>query len=132
MSDFTFKQIDKNEYETFMEGKSLNIFFKIPDGCKIEDYKIQKSDSDSEFLGSPSKAAYFEFTKAPDENAMSTISPLAGLNFLHKKYVKIEEHLFLTDNNGVTIDFEDGGISFKLEEIKRDVGQITTEDWEVL
>lgn len=108
MSDFTFKQIDKNEYETFMEGKSLNIFFKIPDGCKIEDYKIQKSDSDSEFLGSPSKAAYFEFTKAPDENAMSTISPLAGLNFLHKKYVKIEEHLFLTDNNGVTIDFEDG------------------------
>ena len=37
MSDFTFKQIDKNEYETFMEGKSLNIFFKIPDGCKIED-----------------------------------------------------------------------------------------------
>ena len=108
MSDFTFKQIDKNEYETFMKGKSLNIFFKIPDGCKIEDYKIQKSDSDSEFLGSPSKAAYFEFTKAPDENAMSTISPLAGLNFLHKKYVKIEEHLFLTDNNGVTIDFEDG------------------------
>lgn len=108
MSDFTFKQVDKNEYETFMEGNSLNIFFKIPDGCKIEDYKIQKSDSDSEFLGSPSKAAYFEFTKAPDENAMSTISPLAGLNFLHKKYVKIEEHLFLTDNNGVTIDFEDG------------------------
>ena len=40
MSDFTFKQIDKNEYETFMEGKSLNIFFKIPDGCKIEDYNI--------------------------------------------------------------------------------------------
>ena len=23
MSDFTFKQIDKNEYETFMKGKSL-------------------------------------------------------------------------------------------------------------
>lgn len=36
MSDFTFKQVDKNEYETFMEGNSLNIFFKIPDGCKIE------------------------------------------------------------------------------------------------
>lgn len=108
MSDFTFKEVAKNEYETFMEGKRLNIFFKIPDGCKIEDYKIQKSDSDSEFKGSPSKAAYFEFTKAPDENAMSTISPLAGLNFLHKKYMKIEEHLFLEDNNGVTIDFEDG------------------------
>ena len=29
MSDFTFKQIDKNEYETFMEGKSLNIFLKF-------------------------------------------------------------------------------------------------------
>ena len=43
MSDFTFKQIDKNEYETFMEGKSLNTFFKIPDGCKIEDYNIKRT-----------------------------------------------------------------------------------------
>jgi hypothetical protein len=108
MSDFTFKQVDKNEYETFMEGNSLNIFFKIPDGCKIEDYKIQKSDSDSEFLGSPSKAAYFEFTKAPDENAMSTISPLAGLNFLNKSYIKIEDFLSLGDNKEVNIDLKDG------------------------
>ena len=44
MSDFTFKQVDKNEYETFMEGNSLNIFFKIPDGCKIEDYNIEKNN----------------------------------------------------------------------------------------
>ena len=38
MSDFTFKEVGKNEYETFMEGKTLNIFFKIPEGYKIEDY----------------------------------------------------------------------------------------------
>lgn len=25
MSDFTFKEVGKNEYETFMEGKSLII-----------------------------------------------------------------------------------------------------------
>lgn len=108
MSDFTFKEVSKNEYETFMEGKSLNIFFKIPDGCKIEDYKIQKSDSDSEFLGSPSKAAYFEFTKAPDEETANFISPLAGLNFLNKSYIKIEDFLSLGDNKEVNIDLKDG------------------------
>ena len=85
MSDFTFKQIDKNEYETFMEGKSLNIFFKIPDGCKIEDYNIKKAEETPTLVGSPSKAAYFEFVKAPDEGTANFISPLAGLNFL-KKY----------------------------------------------
>ena len=79
MSDFTFKQIDKNEYETFMEGKSLNIFFKIPDGCKIEDYNIKKAEETPTLVGTQSKAAYFEFIKAPDEETASFISPLAGL-----------------------------------------------------
>ena len=41
MSDFTFKQVDKNKYETFMEGKSLNIFFKIPEGNKIEAFMMR-------------------------------------------------------------------------------------------
>ena len=45
MSDFTFKQIDKNEYETFFEGESLNIFFKIPDGCKIQEIVKNKAHS---------------------------------------------------------------------------------------
>ena len=108
MSDFTFKQIDKNEYETFLKGKSINIFFKIPEGCKIEDYNIKWAPETTFLLGNPSKAAYFEFTKAPDQNVMNTISPLAGLNFLHKNYMKIEDHLFLGHNNGITIDFEDG------------------------
>ena len=108
MSDFTFKQIDKNEYETFMEGKSLNIFFKIPDGCKIEDYNIKRTVETPTLVGSPSKAAYFEFTKAPDKDAMSTISPKAGLNFLSKRYIKIGELLNLGDNDEVNVDFLDG------------------------
>lgn len=108
MSDFTFKQINKNEYETFMEGKSLNIFFKIPDGCKIEDYNIKKTEETPTLVGSPSKAAYFEFTKAPDKEAFNAISPLAGLNFLNKSYIKIEEFLSLGDNKEVNIDLKDG------------------------
>lgn len=108
MSDFTFKQIDKNEYETFMEGKSLNIFFKIPDGCKIEDYNIKKAEETPTLVGSPSKAAYFEFVKAPDEGTANFISPLAGLNFLNKSYIRIEEFLSLGDNKEVNIDLKDG------------------------
>ena len=108
MSDFTFKQIDKNEYETFMEGKSLNIFFKIPDGCKIEDYNIKKAEETPTLVGSPSKAAYFEFVKAPDEGTDNFISPLAGLNFLNKNYIRIEEFLSLGDNKEVNIDLKDG------------------------
>lgn len=108
MSDFTFKQIDKNEYETFMKGKSLNIFFKIPDGCKIEDYNIKRTVETPTLVGSPSKAAYFEFTKAPDEETANFISPLAGLNFLNKSYIKIEEFLSLGDNKEVNIDLKDG------------------------
>lgn len=108
MSDFTFKQIDKNEYETFMEDKSLNIFFKIPDGCKIEDYNIKRTVETPNLVGSPSKAAYFEFTKAPDEGIANYISPLAGLNFLNKSYIKIEDFLSLGDNKEVNIDLKDG------------------------
>lgn len=108
MSDFTFKQVDKNEYETFMEGNSLNIFFKIPDGCKIEDYNIKKTEETPTLVGSPSKAAYFEFVKAPDEGTANFISPLAGLNFLNKSYIKIEEFLSLGDNKEVNIDLKDG------------------------
>lgn len=108
MSDFTFKQIDKNEYETFMEGKSLNIFFKIPDECKIEDYNIEKTEETPTLVGSPSKAAYFEFVKAPDEGTANFISPLAGLNFLNKSYIKIEDFLSLGDNKEVNIDLKDG------------------------
>ena len=108
MSDFTFKQIDKNEYETFMEGKSLKIFFKIPDGFKIADYNITKTEETPTLIGSPSKAAYFEFTKAPDDDTASFISPLAGLNFLNKSYIKIEEFLSLGDNKEVNIDLKDG------------------------
>lgn len=108
MSDFTFKQVDKNEYETFMEGNSLNIFFKIPDGCKIEDYNIKKAEETPTLVGTPSKAAYFEFIKAPDEETASFISPLAGLNFLNKSYIKIEEFLSLGDNKEVNIDLKDG------------------------
>lgn len=108
MSDFTFKEVSKNEYETFMEGKSLNIFFKIPDGCKIEDYNIKKAEETPTLIGSPSKAAYFEFIKAPDEETANFISPLAGLNFLNKSYIKIEEFLSLGDNKEVNIDLKDG------------------------
>ena len=108
MSDFTFKQVDKNEYETFMEGNSLNIFFKIPDGCKIEDYNIKKAEETPTLVGTPSKAAYFEFTKAPDEETANFISPLAGLNFLNKSYIKIEDFLSLGDNKEVNIDLKDG------------------------
>lgn len=108
MSDFTFKQINKNEYETFMEGKSLNIFFKIPDGCKIEDYNIKKAEETPTLVGSPSKAAYFEFVKAPDEGTANFISPFAGLNFLNKSYIKIEDFLSLGDNKEVNIDLKDG------------------------
>lgn len=108
MSDFTFKEVNKNEYETFMEGKSLNIFFKIPDGCKIEDYNIKRTVETPTLVGSPSKAAYFEFTKTPDEETANFISPLAGLNFLNKSYIKIEEFLSLGDNKEVNIDLKDG------------------------
>ena len=108
MADFTFKEVDKNEYETFMEGKSLNIFFKIPDGCKIEDYNIKKAEETPTLVGTPSKAAYFEFTKTPDEKTANFISPLAGLNFLNKSYIKIEEFLSLGDNKEVNVDFLDG------------------------
>ena len=108
MSDFTFKQVDKNEYETFMEGKTLNIFFKIPDGCKIEDYNIKRTVETPTLVGSPSKAAYFEFTKTPDKDAVSTISPKAGLNFLSKRYIQIGELLNLGDNDEVNVDFLDG------------------------
>ena len=108
MADFTFKEVDKNEYETFMEGNSLNIFFKIPDGCKIEDYNIKKAEETPTLVGSPSKAAYFEFVKAPDEETANFISPLAGLNFLNKSYIKIEDFLSLGDNKEVNIDLKDG------------------------
>ena len=108
MSDFTFKEVGKNEYETFMESKTLNIFFKIPDGCKIEDYNIKKTEETPTLVGSPSKAAYFEFVKAPDEGTANFISPLAGLNFLNKSYIKIEEFLSLGDNKEVNIDLKDG------------------------
>lgn len=108
MSDFTFKEVGKNEYETFMEGKTLNIFFKIPDGCKIEDYNIEKTEETPTLIGSPSKAAYFEFIKAPDEETANFISPLAGLNFLNKSYIKIEDFLSLGDNKEVNIDLKDG------------------------
>lgn len=108
MSDFTFKEVDKNEYETFLEGESLNIFFKIPDGCKIEDYNIKRTVETPTLVGSPSKAAYFEFTKTPDEETANFISPLAGLNFLNKSYIKIEEFLSLGDNKEVNIDLKDG------------------------
>lgn len=108
MSDFTFKEVDKNEYETFFEGESLNIFFKIPDGCKIEDYNISKTTETPSVMGRPSKAAYFEFTKAPDKDAVSTISPKAGLNFLSKRYIQIGELLNLGDNDEVNVDFLDG------------------------
>ena len=108
MSDFTFKQVDKNEYETFMNGKSLNIFFKIPDGCKIEDYNIKWAPETPFLIGNPSKAAYFEFTKAPDKRTINVISPLAGLNFLNKSYIKIEESLYLGSNKEINIDFKDG------------------------
>ena len=108
MSDFTFKEVGKNEYETFMESKTLNIFFKIPDGCKIEDYNISKTTETPSVMGRPSKAAYFEFTKAPDKDAMSTISPKAGLNFLSKRYIQIGELLNLGDNDEVNVDFLDG------------------------
>ena len=91
-----------------MEGKSLNIFFKIPDGCKIEDYNIKKAEETPTLVGTPSKAAYFEFTKTPDEKTANFISPLAGLNFLNKSYIKIEEFLSLGDNKEVNIDLKDG------------------------
>ena len=114
MSDFTFKQIDKNEYETFMEGKSLNIFFKIPDGNRIEDLTIRKIDDeydDEEYeniKGEPTKAAYFEFTKIEKDNNLVVISPLAGLNFLSKEYIKIGNFLHLGNNSKTTIDFKVG------------------------
>ena len=114
MSDFTFKEVGKNEYETFMEGKSLNIFFKIPEGNKIEDLNIRKIDDeydDEEYeniKGEPTKAAYFEFTKIEKDNNLVRISPLAGLNFLSKEYIKIGNFLYLGNNNKTTVDFKDG------------------------
>jgi len=114
MSDFTFKQVDKNEYETFMEGKSLNIFFKIPDGNRIEDLTIRKIDDeydDEEYeniKGEPTKAAYFEFTKIEKDNNLVRISPLAGLNFLSKEYIKIGNFLDLGKNSKINVDFKDG------------------------
>ena len=36
MSDFTLKEVGKNEYEAFYGPNSIHIFFKIPDGCKLE------------------------------------------------------------------------------------------------
>ena len=114
MSDFTFKEVGKNEYETFMEGKSLNIFFKIPEGNKIEDLNIRKIDDeydDEEYeniKGEPTKAAYFEFTKIEKDNNLVRISPLAGLNFLSKEYIKIGNFLDLGKNSKINVDFKDG------------------------
>lgn len=113
MSDFTFKQINKNEYETFMEGKSLNIFFKIPEGNNIEDLVVQKMNDEYDdednlnVKGEPTKAAYFEFTKIEKDNNLAIISPLAGLNFLSKKYIKIGNYLSLGNNQDISIDFKD-------------------------
>ena len=109
MSDFTFKQIGKNEYEAFYGVNSIHIFFKVPDGCKIEDYNItENTERGSGIQGNFSKEAYFEFTTPPDGELMASISPLAGLNFLNKNYIKIEELLVLGDNKDVNIDFKDG------------------------
>lgn len=114
MSDFTFKEVSKNEYETFMEGKSLNIFFKIPEGNRIEDLTIRKIDDeydDEEYeniKGEPTKAAYFEFTKIEKDNNLVRISPLAGLNFLSKEYIKIGNFLDLGKNSKINVDFKDG------------------------
>ena len=109
MSDFIFKEIGKNEYETFYGVNSIHIFFKIPDGCKIEDYNIiENTERGSGITGNFSKAAYFEFTTPPDGESMASISPLAGLNFLNKSYIKVEDLLILGDNKDVTIDFKDG------------------------
>lgn len=109
MSDFTFKQIGKNEYETFYGVNSIHIFFKVPDGCKIEDYNItENTERGSGIQGNFSKAAYFEFTTPPDGESMASISPLAGLNFLNKSYIKVEDLLILGDNKDVSIDFKDG------------------------
>lgn len=114
MSDFTFKEVSKNEYETFMEGKSLKIFFKIPDGNRIEDLTIRKIDDeydDEEYeniKGEPTKAAYFEFTKIEKDNNLVRISPLAGLNFLSKEYIKIGNFLDLGKNSKINVDFKDG------------------------
>ena len=100
MSDFTFKQIDKNEYETFMKGKSLNIFFHIPPECKIEDYNIvivgQKLVSSSR--------AHFTLNNRPKDMGQIKINSAADIHFDNNINIKVGKQLEIGKNNNLVIN----------------------------
>lgn len=100
MSDFTFKQVDKNEYETFMEGKSLNIFFNIPPECKMEDYNIvivgQKLVSSSR--------AHFTLNNRPENMGQIKINSEADIHFENNINIKVGKQLEIGKNNNLVIN----------------------------
>lgn len=104
-NNLTFKKLDNGYYETFFKGKSTRIFFKIPDGFKIEDYPINtygpcnKIENDS---------AYFELTKEPKDTFTIEIATDAGLYFEETFPIKIGSKLILGANTDMTIKTNGG------------------------
>lgn len=99
-NNLTFKKLDNGYYETFFKGKSTRIFFKIPDGFKIEDYPINTYGPCNKI---ENDLAYFELTKEPKDTFTIEIATDAGLYFEKAFPIKIGSKLILGANTDMTI-----------------------------
>lgn len=99
-NNLTFKKLDNGYYETFFKGKSTRIFFKIPDGFKIEDYPINTYGPCNKI---ENDLAYFELTKEPKDTFTIEIATDAGLYFEEAFPIKIGSKLILGANTDMTI-----------------------------
>ena len=104
-NNLTFKKLDNGYYETFFKGKSTRIFFKIPDGFKIEDYPINTYGPCAKI---ENDLAYFELTKEPKDTFTIEIATDAGLYFEKAFPIKIGSKLILGANTDMTIKTNGG------------------------
>lgn len=104
-NNLTFKKLDNGYYETFFKGKSTRIFFKIPDGFKIEDYPINTYGPCNKI---ENDLAYFELTKEPKDTFTIEIATDAGLYFEETFPIKIGSKLILGANTDMTIKTNGG------------------------
>ena len=104
MSDFTFKEVGKNEYETFMEGKTLNIFFKIPDGCSIEDYELYFTEEDFK----PCKDVVIKLQNPPKTFKSINVASNADITFKDGLSFCVNNSITLAKNKNLLFCAKDG------------------------
>lgn len=132
MSDFTFKEVSKNEYETFMEGKveiDNDVNYTIESSIlKSGNMKIKAGDKIDKVV--------IDNSILEGDNVLYNVSELS-CSEVRDSELDLKEPAKISNQ---LLSFEDiddyeayqRAQEPKLEEIKKDVGQITTEDWEVL